>query len=221
MRSLDKISELIKAKANDKLEDFLKENPEVFNGLTEQGISYLMFAIYCRNKAAIELIRKNKNWIDIYEAAAIGELPDIKTMVERNRNSVNSYSTDGFTPLGLASFFGHLPAAHYLIENGADVNIISKNLFKVAPIHSACAISHYELAELLLSRGANVNAKQISDVTPLHEAAHNGHTKLVELLLIHGAHVNAKMETGQTPLFMAEENSYFETAEVLRNHGGV
>lgn len=220
MTATEEIEEIIRTKANNKLEEILQAAPEVANGVTSQGTSYLLYAAYCRNREAINMLRKRTLPIDIYEAAAIGELAIVKDLVENKNVMVNSFSTDGFTPLGLSCFFKNIDIAKYLIENGADVNLPSKNEFKVAPLHSACAISNVELATLLLKHGAQVNAKQIGGVTALHEAAHNGETELAQLLINHKADVNAKMDNGNTPLFMAEERACIDTADLIRVYGG-
>ena len=39
------------------------------------------------------------------------------------------------------------------------------------PLHNACSYGHYEVTELLLKRGASVNAMDLWQFTPLHEAA--------------------------------------------------
>lgn len=214
------ITEFIQKSENDKLEAAMRENPSLADGKTEQGISFLQFATYCRNKVAIDLLVKRKSRIDIFEAAAIGDVARVSIEVEKQPGLLNSYSADGFTPLGLACFFGQHLAASYLIGKGATVNMPSNNSFKVAPIHSSCAISDVELTNLLLKNGADVNVKQQGGVTPLHEAAHNGKSLLAKLLIDHGADVNAKMDNGNTPLFMANEKNFSETAEMIKSYGG-
>jgi ankyrin repeat protein len=140
--------------------------------------------------------------------------------LDKNPEFLNAFSSDGFTALGLASFFGHLSLVKVLLDKGANPNIASNNQYKVAPIHSACAISNFEIAELLIRHRADVNAKQMQGVTPLHSAAHNGQTKLSELLIDNGAEINAKMDNGHTPLFMANEKNFQETAALIIKHGG-
>lgn len=214
------IIELIKAGENNNLERELKDNPSLSVSKTEQGISLLQFAAYCRNKEAVEIIRAYRDKLDIYEASSIGDKDILLRLIKQFPDQTNAYSVDGFTPLGLASFFGNIEIVKILIENGANPNIASNNQFKVTPLHSACAISNYDIAEILIKNGADVNAKQMQSVTPLHSAAHNGQTKLVKLLIDNGADINSKMDNGQTPLFMAEEKEFNETIDFLKKNGG-
>src|SRR6185436_13231454 len=91
---------------------------------------------------------------------------------------------------------------------------------KAAPLNSPLHVAaiHEQLAtmELLLERGANVNARApILEIdsplgrikrggeTPLHEAAKGGCTECVELLLKRGADIRATDVLGLTPLLWA------------------
>ena len=51
------------------------------------------------------------------------------------------------------------------------------------PLHNACSFGHYEVTELLLKRGALVNAADLWKFTPLHEAAAKGKYDICKLLL--------------------------------------
>jgi ankyrin repeat protein len=46
--------------------------------------------------------------------------------------------------------------------------------------------------QLLLKKGADIEAKDKDEWTALHEAAQNGHEAVVQLLLKKGAHIEAK-----------------------------
>lgn len=218
--NMEEIIELIKTGKNDLLEQKLNDNPSLADIKTEQGISLLQFAAYCRNNFAIDFLKKHKQTLDIFEAASIGDNKRVNQLLDKSPEFLNSFSSDGFTALGLASFFGYLSLLKLLLDKGANPNIASNNQFKVAPIHSACAISAFDIVELLIKHGADVNAKQMQGVTPLHSAAHNGQTKLSKLLIDNGAEINAKMENGQTPLFMANEKNFQEIAALIIKHGG-
>ena len=224
MNDIQEILDAIKASDNDKINQIVNDNSTIADIKTEQGISLLQFAAYCRNKTAIEILRNHKKKkLDIFEATSVGDIYTVSTLLNKNPELKNSFSADGFTPLGLASFFGHMDIVKLLLGNDANPNIAANNQFKVAPIHSACAISNYDIANLLIKNGADVNAKQMQGVTPLHSAAHNGQNELAKLLIDSGADINAKMDNSRTPLFMAEEKGFKETAELIthltqRNH---
>lgn len=217
---MEEIVELIKTGKNDLLEQRLKDNPNLADIITEQGVSVLQFAAYCRNSFAVDILKKYKGKFDIFEAASIGDIETVNQLLDTTPELLNSFSADGFTALGLASYFGHFLLVKLLLDKGANPNIASNNQFKVSPIHSACAISAFDIAELLIKHGADVNSKQMQGVTPLHSAAHNGQTYLAKLLIDNGADVNVKMDNGQTPLFMANEKNFLETAELIIKYGG-
>ena len=100
-------------------------------------------------------------------------------------------------------------------------------------LHHAAKYGRKEVVELLIAKGADVNAKRNNGQTPLHRAAGGGHKEVAELLIDNGADVNSKIEAGQytgTPLDWAEGVSRRDSPEVkaskkgiadfLRKHGG-
>jgi ankyrin repeat protein len=129
--------------------------------------------------------------LDVFEAAAVGKADRLRELLDQDASLANAWADDGFQPLGLASFFGHLEAARLLLERGAEVNSASRNDMKVMPLHSAAATSdperRYELAEVLLEAGADPNAVQQDEFTPLMAADQSGDERLGALLIRHGA----------------------------------
>ena len=61
------------------------------------------------------------------------------------------------------------------------------------------------MAELMLAKGAEVDAKDNGGWTPLHWAARNNKSTVAKLLLANGADPNAKAEGGTTPLDVMPE----------------
>lgn len=106
-----------------------------------------------------------------------------------------------------------------LIEAGADVNAV--NEFRQTPLHKAIELGRRETAELLLDKGANINAVTIGvKETPLHVAVrYNSHKELVELLLEKGANVNAVDNLGMTPLHFALKYDQEELVGLLLKKG--
>ena len=68
--------------------------------------------------------------------------------------------------------------------------------------------SHTEIAPLLLTHGADINAKDNDGFTSLMLASEKGHNKTVTLLLYHGTDINAKNKDGATSLLFARKKSY-------------
>ena len=107
------------------------------------------------------------------------------------------------------------------IANGANVNAMSFRSYGSLvkpPLHEAASRGHKEIAELLITAGADVKAKTDDGNTPLHSAAAKEHENIAELLIAKGADVNAKNKLGITPLDNAINHT--ETATLLRKHGG-
>lgn len=66
------------------------------------------------------------------------------------------------------------------------------------PLHEACNRGHLDIAQVLCSHGAHVNAPGYKGMRPLHEAVENGHAELARLLLAYGADPMLTTYAGQT-----------------------
>ena len=77
--------------------------------------------------------------------------------------------------------------------------------------------------QLLLNRGADVNAQVPGEDTPLVQAVREGNLAMVKLLVEKGADVNkaSTVGSGIKPLKMAERQGDDEIAAYLRSKGAV
>ena len=89
------------------------------------------------------------------------------------------------------------------------------------PLHLAAFFGQVELANVLIDRGADVNARSTNSMknTPLHAAAAGGNVQAVDLLLKRGADANATQEGGWTALHSAAQSGNRAMVETLIAQG--
>lgn len=160
-----------------------------------------------------------------------------RMLVEKGAD-VNAADVEGNTPLALAESLGLNDLAIFLRANGASPPKI-ENLFDAAklgdleraqffltqgdvnakdqtgytPLHWSVTRRHADVARLLLTSGANVNARDKEQNTPLLAATNwvpgggegqaPAEFEIVQLLIDKGADVNAKNRAGETALLHA------------------
>lgn len=169
------------------------------------GVSALMRARYRSDQACAQAILTALPDLDVFEAAAFGDLDRLTTVLQVDPAAATSFSGDGFTPLHLAAFFGKREAVVLLLARGADVDARGRGWMTGTPLHSAASASHADVVALLLDAGAEPDARQTHGWTPLHAAARNGNLELVELLLGRDADPGAMNDEGASVLDLAEE----------------
>jgi ankyrin repeat protein len=153
-----------------------------------------------------EVDRLIKEGVDVNEKFGFGAMGDITALV-------------------LAVMLGRAEICNVLIDAGADVNIKSPE--GVTLLHDVAFFSgdYKDIAELLISKGLDVNAKcthygEILDATPLHLAAAKANGGVAETLIKNGAEVNAKLSyNGYTPLHLAARDGHKEVTELLITKG--
>jgi ankyrin repeat protein len=203
-----------------RVKEMLSKEPSLAQVRDDRGVSAILKATYYGKKDVLAVLLASGAELNVFEAAATGQTDRVRLFISANTGLVNAFSSDGFTPLGLAVFFGHRDATEALLAAGAEVNLASRESMKVTPLQSAAAGRRLEIARLLIDHGANVNASQPDmGFTALHEAASNGDIEFAKLLLDHGADINAKMTDGKTPLAFALERKQEEMESFMSSRG--
>jgi ankyrin repeat protein len=206
----------VKAGDLQQVQALLDAAPALVNAHAGSGESAVLLAAYYGHKAIAELLVSRGADLTVFEAAAIGSVARVTALVSADSTLVNAFSPDGFTPLGLAAFFGHADVVAYLLAQAAQVNLASRNQLHVMPLHSSVAAQNLAISQALLEHGAPVNAAQQDGYTPLHEAAQNGQLEMIQLLLLYGADVTIRKADGETPAETALKAGHPEAAALIR-----
>jgi uncharacterized protein len=192
----------------------LRKDASLASARSESGESAIMAALYRGHRAVIDAVLESGPRIDVFAAAALGRRGDLQVALG-DPSAVNTLSYDGWTPLHLASFFGHGEAAEMIIDAGGAVSALSTNSLKNTPLHAAAAGGHTAIALLLVERGADVQIPDAGGHTPLHIAAENGLVDVVKALLARGADPLAVDAEDKTPLSRAAAKNRDEVVDAI------
>jgi len=202
----------------ERVKTLLSADPQLVASRSAAGESAILTAVYRGHKDIVNLLVARGAEMTIFEAAAAGEVERVERLIANNA-AVNGVSADGWTPLHLASFFGHARIVELLLAHGADVAATSTNSNGNTPLHAALAANHTFVAGLLLGAGSDVNAADAAGWRPLHLAAANNSLDTMKTLIAQGADVHAANAQGQTALALTQEKNLREASTLLRRHG--
>jgi ankyrin repeat protein len=217
----DEFLEAIQKGNLSRITQLLEANPALANSKAKNGVSAILLALYNGHGNLGEAIASKKTELDVFEAATLGKLDVVKSLIERNISLPSAYSPDGFALVALAAYLGQKETTEYLIRKGADVNAVARNPTGFTALTGAVANNHTEIAKLLVKRGAQVNYRYEGGFSPLMGASENGNLELVNFFLANGADPNAKTKDGKTPMSFAKEKNHAEVVEMLKKHGAL
>src|ERR1700735_3230271 len=116
-------------------------------------------AVRAHDLARIQALVDADPSLAIFAAAMQGDAARLDQLLAANRSLVTAVSTDGWTPLHLAAFFGAADAARALLNQGASPAARSTNAMENLPLHAAAAGRHPDLVKLLIEHGSPVGAR--------------------------------------------------------------
>lgn len=214
------VMDAVKAGDADALRAVLARDPSAAAAPAGNGDSPLLMALYTGRRDLADLLVAHGRLPDAFEAAALGDVDRLRTLLDAEPAAVRRFSSDGWTMLHLAGFFGHVDAMRLLLERGADVRAVSTNAMRNTPLHATLAgPSGIAGARLLADAGADVNARQHGGYTALHAAAQHGAIDLVDLLLERGADPDAAADDGRRPVDFARGRGHEHAAARLAARG--
>jgi ankyrin repeat protein len=107
-------------------------------------------------------------YTDIFPAAEAGDLPKVKTLVEKKPEVANARGMGGLSPLHLAVLHDHKEVVTYLLDKSANVN--ARSDVGLTPLHAAAQNGNIVILGILLDRRAEINVEESQGWTPLDYA---------------------------------------------------
>lgn len=152
---------------------------------------------------------------EIHQAAAAGDLNKVQRLIKADPTLVESEDGRGCTPVFTACIRNQVAVAHFLIDQGADVN--ARNDWSLTPLHGANGVygQDYDLIKRLIAQGADVNAQGSRGESPLSWAAARGNLDVARLLIANGADVNTYDTAFGTILHNTIRQNHPEMAKLL------
>lgn len=121
--------------------------------------------------------------------------------------------------LHLAAAYGLVKLCTELLDQGNGYDIKAFDIRKRQPLHWAIKCGHAEVCELLLKRGAPVNARTSLKATPLYMATEMGRSDICRILLAAKANPNMKCHRNKTALIVAATEGDLEMCRALLEAG--
>jgi ankyrin repeat protein len=209
------VSDAIVAGDAEQLRSLLAQHPELAAERDADGVSLVRQALYRGRRDLAEIVVAADPPVDVFDAAALGMSDLLTDILEDDPSQATAWSGDGFTALHFAAFLGDVACAQLLLDAGADPAAAARGAMTVQPLHSAAAAANFDIALLLLERGAPVDARQGGGYTALHEAALRGNAALVDVLLRFGADRTIQSDDGLIAADLASRAGHKAVADRL------
>jgi uncharacterized protein len=181
--------------------------------------SAVLMALYQGNIEQARALAEAQR-VSLSELAAFG---DVDAVAERLRTSpaeVHDWSPDGWTPLHLAAFFGHVSVIVLLVRAGADLGRLSRGAQGNTALHAGIAgRCDMGVVAALLAAGASPSVCDAQGYAPLHLAASRGDRAMVTLLLACGADAAVRTTNGRLASDIAEERGFPDVRALLVEKG--
>ncbi|KAM6228212.1 ankyrin repeat family A protein 2-like [Spheniscus humboldti] len=125
---------------------------------------------------------------------------------EESENVINHKNEEEFTPLMWAAAHGQIAVVEFLLQNGADLQILGKGCESALSL--ACSKGYTDIVKMLLDCGVDVNEYDWNGGTPLLYAVHGNHVKCVKILLESGADPTIETDAGYNSMDLAVALGY-------------
>nr|CCC95088.1 predicted ankyrin repeat family protein [Trypanosoma congolense IL3000] len=149
----------------------------------------------------------------LHWAAHSGDVECMGAIIYEFKVPIDIKDSNGGTPLFTALYMKKVEAVEFLLEHGADPQIVIEGDMST-PLHIAVEHSNAECVKLLLSHGADPNALNKSGETPLALAEKDNKKTIIKELTKPPLSEEKRKE--EAAHFKAQGNKVFETGENVK-----
>src|SRR5689334_11625087 len=89
-----------------KLQALITASPSLAAARNESGTSALLYTFYMGKQALVPVLLAAKQWLDIFEAAALGLADTLAELLSADSLLARAFTADGFMALHYSAFFG-------------------------------------------------------------------------------------------------------------------
>ena len=182
---------------------------------TSGAPSDFLMALYMGDRERAEMLA-GTSVLSLPELAAFGDLSAVSRRLALTPADVMTFSSDGWTALHLAGYFGYDAVTVVLIRAGSSLSVASRNAQGNTPLHAALAgRGSMAVLSALIAAGSDVSALDAQGVAPIHLAASRGDQAATALLMACGADKRTPMPDGKTAADFARERGHADLADWL------
>ena len=183
----------------------------------------------------------------LMKALQAGDIQAFEGLIDAEPDLANAKNAQGVSILAMCAYYGRQPFVDLLLRKGAQAGFfealilgkeepVKQSLGQHAELANTCSpdgftplclaafFGHKDLAEVLLSAGADINRASVNPmkVRPLHSAVASPNEArvldLVKFLVEHGADVNLTQESGWRPLHESVSRGHQSVVQYLLDH---
>ncbi len=188
----------------DATEDFFKaaemDNADQIRSLLQQGMSPNVTDKYRGNTGLIVALLE-------------GSMRVFDTLVNAPGIDIEARASNSNNALMIAAYRGNEPAFDILLKKGAAINRSGWT-----PLHYAAAGGKNKIVQILLERGADIDARSPNHTTPVMVAAYEGHFYTVKLLLERGADVTLQNDLGMETADFTKRLNRTDISDLVNEH---
>eukprot|EP01038_Epipyxis_sp_PR26KG_P013457 gene13457-18050_t len=228
----DKAIEFIKNGNFEALAPMLQESHPDFKFLnrlhSKYGKSSLMISIEEGRKEFVEMLLAAGAKLEIFSkhgmsaihfAAYNDEIEIVDILCKKGTNLMLLTEDKNDTALHLACKKGYLKMVEKLIELGMIAVLDQQNKQLETALAVAIKFEYYELANLLLSKGADINITQLNGDSSLIKASFSGNENIVKFILQNNGSIHNRNFNNENALMTASKYGYTNILLILLQHG--